>query len=160
MATASRTCSAGHRIPGAGELQNLEVAADPSLGAPAEPLYARLARRAQAWGPGGTVGLVVGATAPSELDRIRSVAPGLAFLVPGVGAQGGEVEPVLRLGPATASPAAPGSGRGLLVNISRGISGAAKGPGDVAEQIAAAARDWSERLSLELLAASEPSAIG
>ena len=54
------------------------------------------------WGPGGTVGLVVGATAPAELAAIRGIAPGLAFLVPGVGAQGGEVEPVLAAGPATA----------------------------------------------------------
>ena len=95
--------------PGAGELQGLEVAPDPSLGAPAEPLYARLARRAQAWGPGGTVGLVVGATAPAELERIRGIAPGLPFLVPGIGAQGGEVEPVLRFGPARALPLAAGS---------------------------------------------------
>ena len=145
--------------PGAGELQNLEVAPDPSLGAPAEPLYARLARRAQAWGPGGTVGLVVGATAPAELERIRGIAPRLAFLVPGVGAQGGEVEPVLRLGPAAAAPGAgptappappapPAPGGGLLVNVSRGISGAVKEGGDPARQLAAAAGDWSERLSL------------
>jgi orotidine-5'-phosphate decarboxylase len=91
---------------------------------------------------------VVGATAPSELTRIRSIAPGLAFLVPGVGAQGGEVEPVLRSGPATDRPAGLGAGRGLLVNVSRGIAGAASGgaPGDPAELIAAAAAEWSRRL--------------
>jgi orotidine 5'-phosphate decarboxylase subfamily 2 len=111
--------------PGAGELQGLEVVADPSIGAPAEPLYARVARRAVSWGPGGTVGLVVGATAPAELERIRRIAPGLALLVPGVGAQGGEVEPVLRFGPAAAAPAGGRPGGGLLVNVSRGISGAA-----------------------------------
>jgi orotidine-5'-phosphate decarboxylase len=139
--------------PGAGELQGLEVAADQSIGAPAEPLYARVARRASAWGPGGTVGLVVGATAPVELQRIREIAPGLALLVPGVGAQGGEVEPVLRFGPAIAAPAGGRPGGGLLVNISRGISAAAGKPGssvaaskDVAELLAAAARDWSARL--------------
>ncbi|MGA3029108.1 MAG: orotidine-5'-phosphate decarboxylase [Candidatus Limnocylindrales bacterium] len=139
--------------PGAGELQGLEVAADQSIGAPAEPLYARVARRASAWGPGGTVGLVVGATAPVELERIREIAPGLALLVPGVGAQGGEVEPVLRFGPAIAAPAGGRPGGGLLVNISRGISAAAGKPvssvaasKDVAELFAAAARDWSARL--------------
>ena len=88
--------------PGAGELQDLDVAAAPIAGAPAEPLYARVARLAVGWGPGGTVGLVVGATAPAELAAIRAIAPGLAFLVPGVGAQGGEVAPVLASGPATA----------------------------------------------------------
>jgi orotidine 5'-phosphate decarboxylase subfamily 2 len=145
--------------PGAGELQGLEVAADPATGAPAEPLYARVARRAVAWGPGGTVGLVVGATAPIELERIRAIAPGLGLLVPGVGAQGGEVEPVMRFGPATSAPAGARPGGGLLVNVSRGISGAALSAGgqaragasggsvDVAELLAAAARSWAARLA-------------
>jgi orotidine 5'-phosphate decarboxylase subfamily 2 len=134
--------------PGAGELQGLEVAADAALDAPAEPLYARVARRAQAWGPGGTVGLVVGATAPVEMERIRGIAPGLALLVPGVGAQGGEVEPVMRFGPAVAAPAGGRPGGGLLVNVSRGISGATgkAGAADVAETMAAAAKEWSARL--------------
>jgi orotidine 5'-phosphate decarboxylase subfamily 2 len=135
--------------PGAGELQGLEVAADAATGAPAEPLYARVARRAQAWGPGGTVGLVVGATAPAELERIRGIAPGVALLVPGVGAQGGEVEPVLRFGPAVAAPAAGRPGGGLLVNVSRGIAGVAgsatPGATDVGELLAAAAAEWSAR---------------
>ncbi|HEX7495179.1 MAG TPA: orotidine-5'-phosphate decarboxylase [Candidatus Limnocylindrales bacterium] len=136
--------------PGAGELQGLEVAADQALEAPAEPLYARVARRAQAWGPGGTVGLVVGATAPLELERIRGIAPGLALLVPGVGAQGGEVEPVLRFGPAVAAPAGGRPGGGLLINVSRGIAGAAGDAtaGDVGEQLAAAAAQWAARLSV------------
>jgi len=138
--------------PGAAEFQNLVVAADPSIDAPGEALYLRVARRATSWGPGGTVGLVVGATAPAELRAIRAVAPGLGFLVPGIGAQGGEIAPVLRDGPATAAPAAGGTGRGLLVNVSRGISAAAVGeptgnqPGDPGERIAAAARDWASRL--------------
>ena len=89
--------------PGAAEIQGLVVAADPDGGAPAEPLYLRIARRVGTWGPGATVGLVVGATAPDELHAIRAVAPGLAVLVPGVGAQGGEIEPVLRDGPATSA---------------------------------------------------------
>lgn len=107
--------------PGAGELQDLVVAS--ADGVPAEPLWARVARRATTWGPGGTVGLVVGATAPAELAAIRSIAPGLAFLVPGVGAQGGAVEPVLAHGPATDPPAGGRPGGGLLVNVSRGIAG-------------------------------------
>jgi orotidine-5'-phosphate decarboxylase len=138
--------------PDAAEFQNLVVAADPSIDAPAEPLHLRVARRAANWGPGGTVGLVVGATAPAELHAIRAVAPGLGFLVPGIGAQGGEIDPVLRDGPATAAPAAGGTGRGLLVNVSRGISAAAVGEptgtqaSDPGERIAAAARDWASRL--------------
>lgn len=138
--------------PGAAELQSLEVGADPKIGAPAEPLYARVARLVRTWGAGGTVGLVVGATAPLELERIRAIAPELSMLVPGVGAQGGEVDPVLRHGPASAPPAGGGAGGGLLVNVSRGISAAALGtaptggPADIAERLAAAAAEWSRRL--------------
>lgn len=143
--------------PGAAELQGLIVGGDDATSA--EPLYARVARHATTWGPGGTVGLVVGATAPAELAEIRSIAPGLAFLVPGVGAQGGDEAAVLRDGPATAEPAGGGPGGGLLVNVSRGIASAATAgnrpgggssdPGierDLGEAIAAAARDWSARL--------------
>ena len=91
--------------PGAPELQSLVVGDGEG---PAEPLYLRVARRVTSWGPGGTVGLVVGATAPAELAEIRQVAPGLPFLVPGVGAQGGEIGPVLAEGPARGMrPAAP-----------------------------------------------------
>jgi orotidine-5'-phosphate decarboxylase len=144
--------------PGAGELQDLRVAGDVA-GASTEPLWAHVARRAATWGPGGTVGLVVGATAPAELAAIRGIAPGLAFLVPGIGAQGGELAPVLAGGPATASPAGGRPGGGLLVNVSRGIAGAAvgapntrsgEGSGggsvDLGERFAEAARGWAARL--------------
>jgi len=140
--------------PGAGEIQGLRVAADPGAGHPEEPLWARVARRVAAWGPGGTVGLVVGATAPAELAAIRGIVPGLAFLVPGVGAQGGEIAPVLEHGPATARPAGAGTGGGLLVNVSRGIAlAAAAGPGtgaaaDPGERLAAAAAGWAARLAV------------
>jgi orotidine-5'-phosphate decarboxylase len=140
--------------PGAAELQGLEVAADDAAGQPAEPLYARVARRVTRWGPGGTVGLVVGATAPAEMAAIRAIAPGLAFLVPGVGAQGGVIAPVLEHGPATARPAGGGTGGGLLVNVSRGIAlAAASGPGtgapaDPGERLAAAAAGWAARLAV------------
>ncbi|MDH4141010.1 MAG: orotidine-5'-phosphate decarboxylase [Chloroflexota bacterium] len=134
--------------PGAGELQDLVVVADTTGGHPAERLHERIARLASGWGPGQTVGLVVGATAPDELAKIRSIAPSLAFLVPGVGAQGGTAEPVLAHGPAVVSPVADRPGGGLLVNISRGVTGAATSgdPGDPMERIATAAEDWARRL--------------
>ncbi len=140
--------------PGAEELQGLEVAADPTAGHPAEPLWARVARRAAGWGPGGTVGLVVGATAPAELAAIRALVPGLAFLVPGVGAQGGAIAPVLAHGPASAPPAGGAAGGGLLVNISRGIARAATepapdgAPDDPGERLAEAAAAWSASLAV------------
>ena len=66
-------------------------------------------------------GLVVGATAPDELKDIRKKAQGLPFLIPGVGAQGGDLESSLRNGSA---------GGSALINVSRGISFA----GDLSEQ--------------------------
>lgn len=140
--------------PGAAEFQGLVVAADAREGHPAEPLWARVARRAVAWGPGGTVGLVVGATAPAELASIRALAPALALLVPGVGAQGGEVAPVLANGPARDGPAGAAAGGALLVNVSRGIAGAALEPvapgvsRDPGERLARAAAEWAGRLAV------------
>jgi len=145
--------------PGAAELQALAVRAhwddSGALVAPDEPLWARVARRVAEWGPGGTAGLVVGATAPNELRVARAIAPGLAILVPGVGSQGGDIEPVLAAGPATEAPAGGRPGGGLTVNVSRGIAGAASPPPggtadgsrvDPAERVREAARSWSEKL--------------
>ncbi len=139
---------------GAGELQGLVVAADDEAGFPAEPLWARVARRAASWGPGDTVGLVMGATAPEELVRVRAIAPTLSLLVPGVGAQGGEVAPVLAAGPATTGTAGAMQGGGLLVNVSRDIARAALGPAlrgaptDPVERLAEAAAEWAARLAV------------
>jgi orotidine-5'-phosphate decarboxylase len=138
---------------GAGELQDLVVGADPSLGAPAEALHRRVARRVAAAGLGDRAGLVVGATAPSELAEIRALVPGLAFLVPGVGAQGGDAAPVLAAGPARSGQAGAGAGGGLLVNVSRGIAAAARrgpdgGSADPGERLAEAARNWAATLAV------------
>ena len=140
--------------PGATEFQGLIVAADAEEGHPAEPLWARVARRAVSWGPGGTVGLVVGATAPSELAAVRRLAPSLALLVPGVGAQGGDVAPVMATGPARDGPGGAAAGGALLVNVSRGIASAALepvaagAPGDPGEHLARAAAEWAGRLAV------------
>ncbi|MFN8621760.1 MAG: orotidine-5'-phosphate decarboxylase [Chloroflexota bacterium] len=132
--------------PGAGELQALRVAADPTSGAPEEPLALRVARRSAAWERHpGTVGLVVGATAPAELAAIRAVAPARPFLVPGVGAQGGDAAGTLVLGPVAAPAPVPRGGL-LLVNVSRGIAGAATGAADPGAAIAAAAARWAADL--------------
>ncbi len=133
--------------PGAGELQDLVVAADDGAGAPQEPLHVRVARRARAWNAQyGTVGLVVGATAPRELAAIRGIAPELPFLVPGIGAQGGDVDAARTHGAATAGPAGATPGGAALVNVSRGIANAARDAVDVEAAVAAAALDWAARL--------------
>ena len=138
--------------PGAGEIQGLRVDADRAAGFPAEPLHRRVARLVAAAGQGSRAGLVVAATAPGELAGIRALVPGLAFLVPGVGAQGGDARATLQDGPASTPPAGGRPGGGLLVNVSRGIVGAAVGPvpagelADPGERLAAAARSWAARL--------------
>ena len=80
--TGSPTCCAGRRTPAPARSRTWPSRPGED-GSPAERLHERIARLATGWGPGGTVGLVVGATAPEELATIRAIAPGLAFLVPG-----------------------------------------------------------------------------
>jgi len=95
--------------PGAADLQDLPV------NATGEPLYVAVARLAQSWNSGNNIGLVVGATQPEAMARIREVAPELWFLAPGVGAQGGDLETALMSGLRR-------DGKGLLFPVSRGIS--------------------------------------
>ena len=71
--------------PGGADLQNCELANG-------ERLYERVARLAEGWNERGNVGLVVGATAPDELESVRELVPDLPFLIPGIGAQGGDTE--------------------------------------------------------------------
>jgi orotidine-5'-phosphate decarboxylase len=77
------------------------------------------------------------------METVRAVAPELPFLVPGVGAQGGETEPVLRFGPVTQGPTQAARGGGLLVNVSRGIASAAVGSADPERALDAAAARWA-----------------
>jgi orotidine-5'-phosphate decarboxylase len=85
-----------------------------------EPVHLHVARWVAATWTDGRVGLVVGATAPAELERLRAAVPGPAFLVPGVGVQGGDLAAAVR----TCHGAwAPG-----LVPVSRAIAGASRGP--------------------------------
>jgi orotidine-5'-phosphate decarboxylase len=85
-----------------------------------KPLYQYVAQRCEAWDDNGNVGLVVGATAPEELETLRGLVD-LPFLVPGVGAQGGDAEAAVEYG------LADGVG---LVNSSRGIIFAGEGADD------------------------------
>jgi uridine monophosphate synthetase len=105
--------------PGADEFQALSVGS--------RSLYETVAQHAQQWNMNGNVGLVVGATDPQALARVRSAAPDLWFLVPGVGAQGGDLQASLEAG---LRPA----GLGLLINVSRQIAKASD-PREAARQI-------------------------
>ncbi len=73
--------------PGARDLQDLPIAS----GAASRPLFEVVAEKARTWNSRGNVGLVAGATFPDELRRIRSICTEMTLLVPGVGAQGGDV---------------------------------------------------------------------
>ncbi len=81
-------------------------------------LYEHVARLAQTWNTRNNIGLVVGATQPEALTRVRAAAPDLWFLAPGVGAQGGDLETALKAGLRK-------DGLGMLLPVSRGISRAA-----------------------------------
>jgi orotidine-5'-phosphate decarboxylase len=101
--------------PGGDDLQSQRLSSVP--GAPL--LYEHVARLAQGpWNLNGQLGLVVGATYPAEIERVRVVAPTLPLLIPGVGAQGGDAVATVRAGwhaqnGETASP--------IIVNSSRAI---------------------------------------
>jgi orotidine-5'-phosphate decarboxylase len=93
--------------PGAGELQDLTVGG--------KPLWQIVAERAsREWNACGNCMLVAGATYPEELKRIRALVGEMTLLVPGIGAQGGDVEQTVRAG-------LNARGKGLIVNSSRGI---------------------------------------
>ena len=83
------------------------------------PLHEAVARWAAERWPDGRVGLVVGATAPAELARLREAVPGPAFLVPGVGAQGGDL--------AASVAACDGAWAPGLVSVSRAVASASRG---------------------------------
>lgn len=114
--------------PGAGEFQDLLIGSKRGT----EPLYLQVARHVARWNERyGSCGLVVGATYPAALASVRSWYPDLPLLVPGVGAQAGDLEAAVRgvLGRA---------GAPILVNASRSVIYASHGP-DFAEAARSAA---------------------
>ena len=116
--------------PGAADLQDLiltPLLSGEGQGVRAEYLHEHIAHLAQAWNTGNNIGLVVGATQPESLARLRAAAPDLWFLAPGVGAQGGDLETALRAGLRA-------DRKGLLINISRSIS-RAENPAQTAAEL-------------------------
>jgi orotidine-5'-phosphate decarboxylase len=117
--------------PGAGDLQDLVI--------DGRPLYQHVAEKvARDWNAHGNAALVVGATWPEQLREVRAIVGDMPILVPGVGAQGGDVEAVVR-------NAATAGGTGLLVSSSRAILYASQGD-DFAEAAANAARDLRDAI--------------
>jgi len=116
--------------PSAKDFQDLKI--------DGQPLYERVALKALDWNVHGNIGLVVGATYPQELARIRQMCPSMPLLIPGVGAQGGDIEAVVRFG-------ADGEGTNAIINVSRAVLYASSGA-DFAE----AARRSAEALRDEI----------
>ena len=106
--------------PGAGDLQDLVLLSG-------DPLHIHVAKVAQAWNVRNNIGLVVGATYPETLDRIREVVPEMWFLAPGIGAQGGELASALKAGLRK-------DGKGMLLPVSRAVARAEK-PGLAAAEL-------------------------
>jgi uridine monophosphate synthetase len=99
--------------PSAGDLQHLEITDWRTLDREAnQPLYIHVARAAVTWSP--NVGLVVGATYPEVFTGVRAAAPNQWLLVPGIGAQGGDLTSTLAAGLRA-------DGKGVLINASRGV---------------------------------------
>ena len=131
--------------PGGDDLQSLTLEGG-------ERLYERIARLAATdWNTSGELGLVVGATYPRELERVRALAPTLPLLIPGVGAQGGDAAATVRAAwrGRAAAPGQPGQTTGpIIVNSSRAILYAGQGA-----DFALAARQAAERTRAALNAA-------
>ncbi|QCO68407.1 orotidine-5'-phosphate decarboxylase [Luteimonas yindakuii] len=123
--------------PGAGDLQDLIV---PDDGGGGRPLYQHVAETiARDWNTHGNCALVVGATWPAQLAEVRAIVGDMPLLVPGVGAQGGDAEAVVR-------NAKSADGTGLLVSSSRAILYASPGD-DYADAAASAARSLRDTLN-------------
>src|SRR5688572_4981318 len=128
--------------PGAGDLQDLCVTDHGRDGAPSasRPLYQLVAEKvAREWNGNGNCALVVGATWPEQLREVREIVGDVPFLVPGVGAQGGDVEAVV-------TNAKTADGSGLVVSSSRAILYASSGD-DFAVAAASAARALRDEIN-------------
>ena len=108
---------------------------------PESPLYLRVAAAAKEWNRNGNLMLVAGATYPEELAQIRQAVGDMPLLVPGVGAQGGDLAQVLEAG-------LDGDGQGLIINASRSVLYA--GTDDDGARFEEASRDAAQTLWREV----------
>jgi orotidine-5'-phosphate decarboxylase len=118
--------------PGGSDLQFLNV----NLG---EPLYLHVAKLAsQKWNGSGQISLVVGATFPEEISKVRAIVGDMPLLIPGIGAQGGDIDATIKAGHI---PNAPGTG--MIINSSRAILYASAGNdfAQAARNVAQSTRD-------------------
>ena len=105
-------------------------------------LYEYVASQVRQWNESGNVGLVVGATAPEELARVRSIAGDMPLLIPGIGAQGGDLESSVRNG-------TDAHGRRAVISASRSVIYASQGA-DFADAARAEAMRLRDAINAEL----------
>jgi orotidine-5'-phosphate decarboxylase len=119
--------------PGGSDLQFLNVSPD------GEPLYLHVAKlAAQEWNTSGQISLVVGATFPAEIAKVRAIVGEMPLLIPGIGAQGGDIDATVKAGSIANQP-----GTGMMINSSRAILYASSGNdfAEAARKVAVATRD-------------------
>ena len=119
--------------PGGSDLQFLNVAPN------GEPLYLHVAKlAAQQWNSSGQISLVVGATFPEEIAKVRAIVGDMPLLIPGIGAQGGDIDATVSAGKITGKPET-----GMIINSSRAILYASSGPdfAEAARAVAMSTRD-------------------
>ena len=114
--------------PSSQDFQDLPVTVD----GVSMPLYRRVAERADAWNTAGNVAIVIGATYPQELQELRGLYPRMPFLIPGVGAQGGDAIAATQYG-------LDADGGGVLISSSREILYASNDPATFADAARVAA---------------------
>lgn len=144
--------------PGGADLQELTVI-DERDGAP-KPLYEVVAgMAANDWNANGNVGLVVGATVPDQMRRIREAAPNLLFLIPGIGPQGGDLSLAV-------SSAVDARGGGFVISASRQIMYAAqtstrthRTTPEARKRIEKAAKEIRDGINRALKSVEEPNAL-
>ena len=124
--------------PGSADFQDVQITTDDGV----MPLYRNVALSCQRWNTKGNLGLVAGATVPEQLAEIRAACPTMPLLIPGVGAQGGDLEAAVRQG-------TDNRGRSALINSSRGIIYASTGD-DFAGAAAREANKLRESINKEL----------
>ena len=123
--------------PGGSDLQFLNISPQ------GEPLYLHLAKLAATqWNGSGQISLVVGATFPEEISKVRAVVGDMPLLIPGIGAQGGDIEATVKAGSVPGKP-----GTGMIINSSRAILYASSGNdfAQAARKVAQSTRDALNR---------------
>jgi len=117
--------------PGGSDIQNLPINSN-------QAVFEHVARLAKEWDRAGQIALVVGATFPQEIAQVRTIVGDMPLLIPGIGAQGGDIEATVTAGQLANRP-----GMGMMINSSRAILYASAGEdfADAARKVAMATRD-------------------